>query len=91
MQMQTTLDCPATASSTTVNVEPRNSTILSDEHIEYLYAHSFEGMIEEQIKNHLSEEKDELNELKEEYEYLQQFKEFQPKRKPQKYIRVGKQ
>ena len=47
-------------------------------------------MIEEQIQNHLSEEKDELNELKEEYEYLQQFKEFRPKRKPQKYIRVGK-
>ena len=89
--MQTTLDCPATASSTQVNVEPRNSTILSDEHIEYLYAHSFEGMMEKEIQNYLSEEKDELNELKEEFEYLQQFKEFRPKRKSQKYIRVGKQ
>jgi hypothetical protein len=47
-------------------------------------------MVSQQIKNHLEEEKKQTDELKEEFEFLQQFEGFKPKRKPQKFIRVGK-
>ena len=87
MQMQTTLDCPATASSTPVTVEPRNSTILSDEHIEYLYRNSSEAMLDIQIEQKLREEKQETDELRRRYEEFQQ---YDTPKKSQKYIRVGK-
>lgn len=85
--MQTTLNCPA-ISSAEVKVESQNSTILSDEHINYLYAHSFEGMIEEEISNHLSKEKDELDELRRRYDEFKQYDTHQ--KKSQTYIRIGR-
>lgn len=87
--MQTTLDCTAPASA--VNVEAQNSTLLlNDAHIEYIYAHSFEGMLKKQIEQHLEEEENHQKDIREEFEYLQQFDEFKPKQKPTEYIRVGK-
>lgn len=87
--MQTTLDVVSHA--TPVEVTPVNSTlIVSEEHREHLYRAFCPSFLqEEQIINHLLEEKAEEEDLKEAYEYLQQFKGFQPKRK-QEYIRVGK-
>ena len=80
--MQTTLDCPVTASSI-VKVE-KPTFNYTDEHINYLYNRSSEGILAQNIKEKLAEEQ------KEEFEYLQQFPEFRQKRKPQKYVRVGK-
>ena len=85
--MQTTLD---TCNIPTVTVE-KTTLNYTDEHIDYLYRNfSYEGMVSQQIKNHLEEEKKQTDELKEEFEFLQQFEGFKPKRKPQKFIRVGK-
>ena len=88
--MQTTLECVAPA--TPVEVTQGNSTlIVSEEHREHLFRTFCPSFLqEEQINNHLLEEKAEEEKLKEEFEYLQQFEEFRPKRKPQTYIRVGK-
>ena len=89
--MQTTLDI-ASPSVPNVEVTQGNSTlILSEEHREHLYRTFCQSFLEEeQINNHLLQEKAEEEDIKEQFEYLQQFKEFQPKRKPQEYIRVGK-
>ena len=84
--MQTTLDCPATSSAIKVEKPTFNYT---DEHINYLYNRSSEGILAQNIKGKLAEEQKQTDELKEEFEYLQQFKEFRPKRKPQKFIRIG--
>ena len=87
--MQTTLECVTPA--TPIEVTKCNSTIVSEEHREYLYRTFCPSFLEEeQINDHLLEEKAEEEKLKEEFEYLQQFEEFRPKRKPQTYIRVGK-
>ena len=83
--MQTTIDC--TKPSVPIRVEVRNYT---DEHINYLFASSPEGLINHQIEKKLEEEENELKEIKEEFEYLQQFKDFRPQPKPQEYVRVGK-
>lgn len=86
--MQTTLDI---ASPSVPNVEVTQGNSTSEEHIEYLYRTFCPSYLEEeQITNYLLEEKAEEEEIKEQFEYLQQFKDFQPKRKPQEYIRVGK-
>ena len=89
--MQTTLDT-VYSSIPKVNVTQGNTTlILSEEHREHLYRTFCQSFLEEeQINNHLLQEKAEEEDIKEQFEYLQQFKEFQPKRKPQEYIRVGK-
>ena len=88
--MQTTLEL----GSPIVNVETTkgNSTlIISEEHREHLFRTFCPSFLqEEQINDHLLEEKAEEDKLKEEFEYLQQFEGFRPKIKPQKYIRVGK-
>ena len=83
--MQTTLDCPASS-------VPKVKTSLNytDEHIDYLWKHSQEGIIAHQIEQHIQEEKKKTEEIKETFEYLQQFPEFRPKSKPTEYIRVGK-
>ena len=92
--MQTTLDI-ASPSVPNVDVTNGNSTlIVSEEHREHLYRTFCPSFLEEeQIINHLLEEKAEKKaeeeDVKETFEYLQQFKDFQPKRK-QEYIRVGK-
>lgn len=83
--MQTTLDCNNPSSP--VKVETRNWT---DEYIDYLWKSSPEGITAHQIEQHIQEEKKEIEEIKEEFEYLQQFPEFRPQPKPQEYIRVGK-
>lgn len=85
--MQTTLDTSAT-SSATIEKSTLNYT---DDYVNYLYRNfSYNGMLDNQIEKHLQEEKQKTDEIKEEFEYLQQFQEFKPKRKPQKFIRVGK-
>ena len=88
--MQTTLDI-ASPSVPNVQVTQGNSTlIVSEEHREHLYRTFCPSFIEEeQINNHLLQEKAEEEDLKRRFEYLQQFEEFRPKRK-QEYIRVGK-
>ena len=88
--MQTTLECVAPATS--IEVTEGNSTlIVSDEHREHLYRAFCPSFLqEEQINDHLLEKKAEEENLKNEFEYLQQFEEFRPKKKPQQYIRVGK-
>ena len=88
--MQTTLDI-ASPSVPNVEVTQGNSTlIVSEEHREHLYRTFCPSFIEEeQINNHLLQEKAEEEDLKRRFEYLQQFEEFRPKRK-QEYIRVGK-
>ena len=87
--MQTTLN--VTPSVPNVDVTKGNSTlIVSEEHREYLYRTFCPSFLEEeQIMDKLLEEKAEEEDLKEQFEYLQQFKEFQPKKK-QEYIRVGR-
>ena len=89
--MQTTLDT-VYSSIPNVNVTQGNTTlILSEEHREHLYRTFCQSFLEEeQINNHILQEKAEEEDIKEQFEYLQQFKEFQPKRKPQEYIRVGR-
>ena len=88
--MQTTLEM----GSPTINVETTkgNSTlIISEEHREHLFRTFCPSFLqEEQINDHLLEKKAEEENLKNEFEYLQQFEEFRPKKKPQQYIRVGK-
>ena len=88
--MQTTLDI-ASPSVPNVEVTQGNSTlIVSEEHREHLYRTFCKSFLEEdQINNHLLQEKAEEEDLKRRFEYLQQFEEFRPKRK-QEYIRVGK-
>lgn len=87
--MQTTLEVGSPVVN--VDVTKGNSTlIVSEEHREHLYRAFCPSFLqEEQINDHLLEEKAEEEKLKEEFEYLQQFEEFRPKRK-QEYIRVGK-
>lgn len=85
--MQTTLDTPAT-SSTRIENKTLN---YSDEYADYLYRNfSYIGMVENQIENHLQEEKAKTDEIKEVFEELQVYPEFRPQKKPQNYIRVGK-
>ena len=87
--MQTTLEVGSPVVN--VDVTKGNSTlIVSEEHREHLFRTFCPSFLqEEQINDHLLEEKAEEEKLKEESEYLQQFEEFRP-RKPQTYIRVGK-
>ena len=87
--MQTTLEVGSPVVN--VDVTKGNSTlIVSEEHREHLFRTFCPSFLqEEQINDHLLEEKAEEEKLKEEFEYLQQFEEFRPKRK-QEYIRVGK-
>ena len=88
--MQTTLELGSPVVN--VNVTKGNSTLIaSEEHREHLFRTFCPSFLqEEQINEHLLEEKAEEEKLKEEFEYLQQFEEFRPKHKPQQYIRVGK-
>ena len=88
--MQTTLEVGSPVVN--VDVTKGNSTlIVSEEHREHLYRAFCPFFLqEEQINDYLLEEKAEEEDLKERFEYLQQFEGFRPKHKPQQYIRVGK-
>lgn len=87
--MQSTLDMQNTNHAEKVDVTFNKSTlILSDDHLDYLYrTTSPEFKLKQQIEDHELQEKAEMEELKDEFEYLQQFKEFRPK---SEIIRVGK-
>ena len=86
--MQSTLDCNINHASK-VNVTFNKGTKLSDEHIDYLYRTTPEFRLKQQIRDHKLQEKAEMDELKDEFEYLQQFKEFRQK-SDNEIIRVGK-
>ena len=83
--MQTTLDC--NVPPVDVDVTAKNTTILSDEHIEYLYQSSIEGIIANIIEQKLQEERNEADEIRRRYEDFKTYE--KPQNKPQ-YIRVGK-
>ena len=82
--MQTTLDNICTSSE---SVE--NTTLnYTDEYLEYLYSFSEDAIDEYRIKEHLKEEKAEMDDIKRRYEEFRRF-ESEGSSKPQ-YIRVGK-
>jgi len=88
--MQSTLDMQNTNHAEKVDVTFNRSTlILSDDHLDYLYRNSPEFQLKQQIEDHKLQEKAEMEELKDEFEYLQQFPEFRPK-SDNEIIRVGK-
>ena len=84
--MQTTLDC-VKPSVPEVTVESTNSTILTDEHIDYLYEQSPHRILERQVEKHLEDIENEEIEIRRRYE---DFLKYEKPSKSQEYIRVGK-
>ena len=85
--MQTTLDAITTSTTSNVGTTVNKSSLdFSDAHIDYLYEHSFEGMLEFQIEKHLEEEDNHKVEI------LRSYEEFLKHEKPSKtqYVRVGR-